>query len=198
LGINGYYIDKKCDEIKAILKKNPEYADYNVGRQHWGDDWDLDPYVIQDESKAELMILAPDEVNALDDSELLAYIDVQMKRLDCSENYALFLLATLVLTPVAAINSLMVIAYQSTIDITRALATTFVLVFLTLLSGVMYYTRRKTMRTNRRQIDLEVAGENSIFLSALQKLAALSDNSEWKDQENRKRLQYIENRLESM
>ena len=54
------------------------------------------------------------------------------------------------------------------------------------------------MRTNRRQVDLEAAGENSIFLSALQKLAALSDNSEWKDQENRKRLQYIKNRLESM
>ncbi|MDH4214232.1 MAG: hypothetical protein OEV85_09955 [Candidatus Thorarchaeota archaeon] len=117
LRANGFYIDEKCDEINEVLRKNPEYAEYEVRRQHIGDDWTLDPYIIQDEGKAELMLLAPEEVNTLNDSELLAYIDVQMKRLDCSENYALFLLATLVLAPTSAINSLMVIVYQSTIDI---------------------------------------------------------------------------------
>ena len=89
----------------------------------------------------------------------------------------------------------MMIAYQSTIDTTRALVTTFVLVFLAILSGAMYYTRRKNTMTNRRQVDLEAAREDSVFLYALRKLAASSVPYGDDGETFGKRLRYIDNTL---
>ena len=190
-----YYKDKRCDEIRELLGENPEYAEYQVVRQHWGSDWKLDPYIIQDEDKVDLIILAPEEVNALSDSELRAYVSVEMKRLDCSEGYVFFLLATTVLTPVAIINSIGVMITYSSLEPIGALVTTLALVLFSILSGAMYYTRRKNMMTNRRQVDLQVAGENPVFLSALRKLAALSSTDEWHGEDYGKRLQYTEEAL---
>jgi hypothetical protein len=196
-----YFIDMKCEELERVLRENPDYAEYQVRRQHWGNDWTLDPYIIRDEDGANLLVLEPEIIDALNESEFRSYIDVEMKQIECNESTFWFLIATIVLTPAAVVNSVMALIYLANLEIGKALATLVValpLDILTLLLGSVYSRRRKRMILMKQQIDLVAAQENSIFLSALQKLAALPNSDVMENGNYRKRLQNIEEALGKM
>jgi hypothetical protein len=191
----------KCEELERVLRENPDYAEYQVRRQHWRNDWTLAPYIIRDEDGANLLVLEPEIINALNESEFRSYIDVEMKQIECNESTFWFLIATIVLTPAAVVNSVMALIYLASLEIGKALATLVValpLDILTLLLGSVYSRRRKRMILMKQQIDLVAAQENSIFLSALQKLAALPNSDVMENGNYRKRLQNIEEALGKM
>ena len=94
LGVSDYYIDERSKRLEKLLRSDTRFREYRVRRQHWKRNREDDPFVIQNDEEFDLIILETVEVNTLSDSEFLSYIDVEMKRLECSENTTLFLLAT--------------------------------------------------------------------------------------------------------
>jgi len=193
-----YFIDEKCEELEAILRKDLKYAECKVKRRHMGEgEWKLDPFVIQNSKREDLTTLETWEVSALDDSEILSYTDVQIDRelCDYSGSALLFTIILILLGPMAITFSVLGVSlYSSSVNqIIAVLAV--VLDLLVLLSGVSLYRRRKEGKSRKRHIDLVAAREDSTFLNALRKLVELSDQENWKRDEYVKRLGYIENAL---
>ena len=178
LAFNAPFFDKRCEELGKVLRENPEFAGYRVIRQHWGNDWKLDPFFIQNEDEENLIFLEPEIVDTLSDSEFLSYIDVEIKHIESFEGTFWLLMAILVLTPVAIINSIMVLLTFANLEIIRAVSVTLAL--------------DNTM-SKKRHIDLVEARKNSAFLSGLRKLVLLPNLERGKDY--RKRLKYIEDIL---
>ena len=193
LAYDEYFTDRKCKELERAMRENPEFNEYRLKRQHWGEDWKLDPYFVQDEDEDNLIIMEPDIVEALSDSEFLSFVDAEMKYIESSESTVWHPMALLVLIPVAIINSIGVIIYFLSLDIIRAAGPMLALDLITFILGTIYYRKRKRMISTRRHIDLIEARENSMFVSALQKLVSIPNLE--RSKEYMMRLQYIENTL---
>ena len=191
LAYDEYFTDRKCKELERAMRENPEFSEYRLKRQHWGEDWKLDPYFVQDEDKANLIFMEPEIVYALSDSEFLSFVDAEMKYTESSESsvwHPIVLLGLLYF--VAIINSIGVIIYFSSLDVIRAVGPMLVLDLITFILGTIYYRKRKRMISTRRHIDLIEARENPMFVSALQKLVSIPNLE--RSKEYRNRLQYIE------
>ena len=186
-----YFTDRKCKELERVMRENPDFSDYRLKRQHWGEDCKLDPYFIQDEDGANLIFMKPEIVDALSDSEFLSFVDAEMKYTESSESsvwHPIILLGLLYF--VTIINSMGVIIYFSSLDVIRAVGPMLVLDLITFILGTIYYRKRKRMISTRRHIDLIEARENSMFVPALQKLVSIPNLE--RSKEYRNRLQYIE------
>lgn len=191
LAYDEYFTDRKCKELERAMRENPEFSEYRLKRQHWGEDWKLDPYFVQDEDKANLIFMEPEIVDALSDSEFLSFVDAEMKYTESSESsvwHPIVLLGLLYF--VTIINSIGVIIYFSSLDVIRAVGPMLVLDLITFILGTIYYRKRKRMISTRRHIDLIEARENPMFVSALQKLVSIPNLE--RSKEYRNRLQYIE------
>jgi len=193
LAYDEYFIDKKCKELERTLRENPEFSEYRLKRQHWGKDWKLDPYFVQDEDEDNLIIMEPEIVEALSDSEFLSFVNAEMKYIESSESTVWYPMASLVLIPVAIINSIGVIIYFSSLDVIRAVGPMLALDLITFILAAIYYRKRKRMISTRRHIDLIEARENPMFISALQRLVSIPNLE--RNKEYMKRLQYIEDTL---
>ena len=185
-----YFTDRKCKELERAMRENPEFSEYRLKRQHWGEDWKLDPYFVQDEDEANLIFMEPEIVDALSDSEFLSFVDVEMKYIESSESTIWHPIALLALIPVALINLMGVLIYFSSLDVIRAVSPMLVLDIITFILGTIYYRKRERMISTRRHIDLIEARENPMFVSALQKLVSIPNLEGSKEYRNR--LQYIE------
>ena len=189
-----YFADRKCIELEKAMRENPEFSEYRLKRQHWEEDWKLDPYFVQDEDDANLIVMEPEIVDALSDSEFLSFVGAEMKYIERSVDtvwYTMALLALLALLPfVALINIVGVMIYFSSLDVIRAAGPMLALDLITFILGTIYYRKRKRMISTRRHIDLIEARENPMFVSALQKLASIPNLE--RSKEYRNRLQYIE------
>lgn len=190
-----YFIDERCEELEEIFRKDPKYEDCKVRHQHIGDgEFELDPFVIRNSEGERLVTLETWEVDALSDLELLSYTDVQISREqnDYSGSALAFIIIVILLGPTAAVLSLM--AIFSLLGSLAPLVSTIVgaLDLIILLSGIIFYRKRKGLASAKRDIDLVAARENSTFLFALRKLASLSDVSNWKQKEYTERLKCIE------
>lgn len=197
LAYDEYFTDRKCKELERAMRENPEFSEYRLKRQHWGEDWKLDPYFVQDEDEANLIFMEPEIVDALSDSEFLSFVDAEMKYTESSESsvwHPIVLLGLLYF--VTIINSIGVIIYFSSLDVIRAVGLTLVLDLITFILGTIYYRKRKRMISTRRHIDLIEARENPMFVSALQKLVSIPNLE--RSKEYRNRLQYIEATLEGV
>ncbi|MHA2080850.1 MAG: hypothetical protein ACXAB0_15840 [Candidatus Thorarchaeota archaeon] len=190
LAYDEYFTDRKCKELEKAMRENPEFSEYRLKRQHWGEDWKLDPYFVQDEDEANLIFMEPEIVDALSDSEFLSFVDAEMKYMESSESTVWHPIALLALIPVALINSIGVIIYFSSLDVIRAVGPLLALDLITFILGTIYYRKRKRMISTRRHIDLIEARENPMFVSALQKLVSIPNLE--RSKEYRNRLQYIE------
>ena len=179
-----YFTDRKCKELERAMRENPEFSEYRLKRQHWGEDWKLDPYFVQDEDEANLIFMEPETVDALSDSEFLSFVNAEMKYSESSESsiWHPTILLLGVLYFVAIINSIGVMIYS--------VGPMLVLDLITFILGTIYYRKRKRMISTRRHIDLIEARENPMFVSALQKLASIPNLE--RSKEYRNRLQYIE------
>jgi hypothetical protein len=192
-----YFIDKGCVEVEAVLRKDPRYEQCVVKRQHFGGDYTLDPFVIQDLDGEDLTTLNTWEVDALNDSELLSYADVQIRRErhTYSGTLLLFIFSVILLAPFAAVFSIMtIILYSSSVGSVMS-DIAIVSSLLLLLSVANYYRRRKDTTSKKRQIDITAARESLSFLDALRRLASLCDIDETEKQEYSKRVQYTESEL---
>ena len=192
LGVSDYYIDERSKKLEKLLRSDTRFREYRVRRQHWKRNREDDLFVIQDDEEFDLITLETLEVNTLSDSELLSYINVEMKRLECSENTTLFLLATMTLMPVAIILSAVTIIDFSNRNIVGKMIMDFVIILLTIFSAAMYLSKRRVMMTSQRKVDLIAAREDVMFLSALRKLADIPANDELETENYRKRLQDID------
>ena len=193
LAYDEYFIDRKCKELERAMRENPEFSEYRLKRQHWGEDWKLDPYFVQDEDEDNLIVMESETVEALSDSEFLSFVDAEMKYLESSESTVWHPIALLVLIFVAMINLMGVIVYFSSLDVIRAVSPLLALDPFAFILGTIYYRKRKRMLSTRRHIDLIEARENSMFVSALRKLVSIPNLESSK--EYMMRLQYIENTL---
>ncbi|TFG99011.1 hypothetical protein E4H12_04215 [Candidatus Thorarchaeota archaeon] len=197
LAYDEYFTDRKCKELERAMRENPEFSEYRLKRQHWGEDWKLDPYFVQDEDEANLIFMEPEIVDGLSDSEFLSFVDTEMKYTESSESsvwHPIVLLGLLYF--VTIINSIGVIIYFSSLDVIRAVGPMLVLDLITFILGTIYYRKRKRMISTRRHIDLIEARENPMFVSALQKLVSIPNLE--RSKEYRNRLQYIEATLEGV
>ncbi|MFW9834800.1 MAG: hypothetical protein ACFFEK_12450 [Candidatus Thorarchaeota archaeon] len=194
LAYDEYFTDRKCKELERAMGENPDLSEYRLKRQHWGENWKLDPYFVQDEDEGNLIIMEPEIVDALNDSEFLSFVDAEMKYIESSESTVWHPIALLALIPVAIINSLGVIIYFLSLDVIRAVGPMLALDLITFILGTIYYRKRKRMISTRRHIDLIEAQENPEFVSALQKLVSIPILDE--SREYTRRLQYIEENLE--
>ena len=191
LAYDEYFTDRKCKELERAMRENPEFSEYRLKRQHWGEDWKLDPYFVQDEDKANLIFMEPEIVDALSDSEFLSFVAAEMKYTEISESFVWHPIVLLGLLYFATIiNSIGVIIYFSSLDVIRAVGPMLVLNLITFILGTSYYGKRKRMISTRRHIDLIAARENPMFVSALQKLVSIPNLE--RSKEYRNRLQYIE------
>jgi hypothetical protein len=188
-----YFTDRKCKELERAMRENPEFSKYRLKRQHWGEDWKLDPYFVQDEDEDNLIVMESETVEALSDSEFLSFVDAEMKYLESSESTVWHPIALLALIFAAIINSMGVIIYFSSLDVIRAVSPMLALDLIAFILGTIYYRKRKRMISTRRHIDLIEARENSMFVSALQKLVSIPNLE--RSKEYMMRLQYIENIL---
>lgn len=193
LAYDEYFTDRKCKELESAMRENPEFSEYRLKRQHWGEDWKLDPYFVQDEDEDNLIVMESETVEALSDSEFLSFVDAEMKYLESSESTVWHPIALLVLIFVAMINLMGVIVYFSSLDVIRAVSPLLALDPFAFILGTIYYRKRKRMISTRRHIDLIEARENSMFVSALRKLVSIPNLE--RSKEYMMRLQYIENTL---
>lgn len=193
LPFNACFVDSKCRNLQRILREIPDYEDMSVVRKHWGDDWKLDPFFIQSEDAEDMILLEPEILEVLSDSELLSFIDVEMQHIECYENTSWLIIAIMILTPVAIINTIMTMSIRTYSNFVRALGLSLALVTLTLILGIIYLRRRRSVTLLKRNIDLVSAQESETFLSAMRKLVTLPRLL--RSQEYRERLQYIERTL---
>lgn len=193
LAYDEYFTDRKCKELESAMRENPEFSEYRLKRQHWGEDWKLDPYFVQDEDEDNLIVMESETVEALSDSEFLSFVDAEMKYLESSESTVWHPIALLVLIFVAMINLMGVIVYFSSLDVIRAVSPLLALDPFAFILGTIYYRKRKRMLSTRRHIDLIEARENSMFVSALRKLVSIPNLE--RSKEYMMRLQYIESTL---
>jgi len=191
---NEYFVDKRCKELGSLLEKNPEFSGYGVKRRRWSKDWRFDPYFIQNEDGDNLFFLEPKIVDTLSGSELLSFIDVEVKHIDSVKVGFGLTIAVFMLIPAAILTSI-----QSLFRFSNLLGTAVVLFLLdvpVLLLGIFYYRKRNRMIMEQRQIDINEAKENSAFISALQKLVSIPDLD--RIMELKRRLRYIERSLEGV
>jgi hypothetical protein len=192
-----YFIDERCGAVEAVLRKGQRYGECVVKRQHFGGDHELDPFVIQDFEGRDLTLLDTWAFDALDDSELLSFVDVQICREGFShERSLMFLVLCVILVgPSAAVFSIMAlfISPTSTSPILSSIAV--VTSLLVLISVANYYKRRRDAASKKRHIDLVAARESLSFLDALRKLASLPQIDEGEREGYLRRLKNIEDEL---
>ncbi|MFW9788058.1 MAG: hypothetical protein ACFFE1_10310 [Candidatus Thorarchaeota archaeon] len=192
-----YYIDGKCKHLEELLRSNPKYAEYLVKRQHFGDDWQLDPYIIQDLKGEDLIYLEIWEIDALSDSELLAYIEVQMSKglIDNSEGAFPLVIALIVFLPFGLFFSIIEMISSSGPRLSFTLAIGLAATLIPFLLGIRFYRIRQSAIFKKRNIDLMAAREDTTFLDAIRRLASLTNVDNWKREEYERRLQFIEDTL---
>jgi hypothetical protein len=192
-----YYIDKRCKDLEELLETDAKYAEYMVKRQHFGEDLQLDPYVIQNPKGEDLIYLEVWEIDTLSESELVAYIEVQMsiEQINVSKGSVPFVIGVICLLPSAIFFSIMEISSPSGQVISLPFVISFASIFILLILGVRFYKFRQDAMSKRRTIDLTAAGENLMFLNALRTLASLSTKDNWKKEEYVRRLKYIEDKF---
>jgi hypothetical protein len=189
-----YFVDKRCKELGSLLEKNHEFSGYGVKRRRWSKDWRFDPYFIQNHDGDNLFFLETEVVDTLSDSELLSFIGVEMKRIDSVQVSFGLTIAVFILIPAAVLTSISSLFQFSNLIGTAVVLLLFDVPFLLL--GIFYYWKRNRMIMEQRQIDINEAKENSVFISALQKLVSIPDFD--RIMEFKRRLRYIERCLEGV
>ena len=185
-----YYRDKKCQELKTILRSNPKYAECRVKRIHWTDDG-KDPFVVLDEEEESIALLETWEVETLDPSEILSYIEVKQKidtPLSDADGMLYGAFGALGLTAVTLV--LMMIYYG---PITGLEFITIPVCILTPILGVMSIRTYRRAMLEKKNADLEAVRSDPSFLNILQRLTQAPEIDENSKKKLMKRIDTIEN-----
>lgn len=193
-----FYKDETCREIEESLRQDSRYNECNVRREFCGEDAPCDPFVIRNRHGETIATLHEWEIDALNGYELVSYVAVQHRRNQCSDRLesALF---RLFLGGVSVIGLLLVISLQMVLML-RPVPPVVPGIFLTsstltVFSGSIYFLKRRSAISTRREIDLDAARNDPSFLEALRKLAAVSKTASVNTGEHIERLEHIENAM---
>lgn len=187
-----YYKDEKCKELERVLRSDPQYAACQVKRAHWSDE-STDPFYVLDESGEEIVRLERWEAYALDDSDVLSFINVQQKR-----NRPLDLLEILLDGLFIAIGSIAAgFHIYALLDQSSALPTpwSIFLDFISLLLGILCILKYRNSAKQKKDADLEAARKDPSYLGLLRKLAEVPETENPSKKEFVKRLEYVENAI---
>ena len=191
-----YYRDEKCEELEKSLRNDSKYAECVVKREYWDDDIDQNPFVVLNTDGKVEISLEKWQVDALNGPEIISFIEVQMRRDDYSDALesvsALIMLASIMLGAFPFIF-LPITQFDTITPAISTLIQAAIIMFL--ISGFVYYIRRKKTHSEKINIDLEAVRENSTFLEALQKLAEVPESEYVDNKEYVKRLDKLENLL---
>jgi hypothetical protein len=192
-----YYIDERSEELEKKLKRESRFAECRVKRQHWGGNGEYDTFVIQDNEGKDLLSMDIWEIDALSDSELVSIIDVnkQLDRLEYLAGTFLFMILSIILIPIATIFPIMTLINPSNPTNPISVAIGLLAISSLLLYAVRYFRKRNKIISEKQNIDLVAAQENSTFLAAMRRLASTIYKDEWRNKEYRKRLHFIEDAL---
>ncbi len=193
-----FYKDDKCREIEEILRKDFRYKECEVKREFCGEDAPNDPFVVRNKHGENIVTLEEWEIDALNGSELASFISVQQKREQYSDklesiSFKLFL-GGVSITGLFLVMSLQIVLMLKPVP-EALLIVTLASSILMALSGIVYYLKRKLTILKRGEIDLEAARNDSSFLGALRKLAAVPKTAYVDKDEHISRLEYIENAM---
>ena len=194
LSFGTYYRDDKCEELEESIRNDPKYAECAVKRLYWDVPIDQSPFAILDKNGDEIMMLERWEVDAMNDSEILSFIEVQLKRDGYSDRLELvsflaFLTSVMIMG--AFPISVLIFGYDAVLTSVSGLLMTAIIMFL--ISGPVYYMRHRNTNSKKRHIDMEAVRRNSIFLQALRNLAAVPESEYVDSKEYVKRLEDLEN-----
>jgi hypothetical protein len=187
-----FYKDEKCKELERVLRSDPRYSACQVKRAHWSDE-STDPFYVLDESGEEIVRLERWEVYALDDTEVLPFIDVQRKR-----NRPLDLLEILLDGLFMAIGSIAAgFHVYAFLNQSSALPTpwSIFLDFISLLLGILCILKYRKSAKQKKDADLEVVRRNPSFLDVLRKLVEVPEAENHMKKEFAKRIRYVEDTL---
>ena len=191
------YKDEKCKELDRVLQSDSRYAEYEVKRQHWGDE-STNPFYVLDENGDWIVNLKKWEVSTLSGAELITYIEVQRKRCQISNWLEAVLLGLFMAVGGVAVSS-SVLGYfypqssQSTAWFMVQNQGWFYL--LALILGILCVLRYRSTELRKKNVDLEMAREDPLFRDVLQKLADVPESENPSKKEFVKRLEYIEDAL---
>ena len=192
-----FYRDKKCKELEEILREDSKFREYIVEREHFGDeDLDNDPYIIKDTEGKEIFMLEKWQIDALNPSELLSYLNVEQKRNPCvdwSERvlFNLFRVSFLV----GIMFSIVSFAFYLDANYLRLMGGIHIVAYSIMFgSAILYFVKLKKSNLKKHEIDLKEAESNPSFLEALQKLAAVPKSAYdfVYNAEHNERLEHIE------
>ena len=195
---NAFYRDDRCKELEEILREDSKFREYIVEREHFGDeDLDTDPYIIKDAEGKEVFMLEKWQIDALNPSELLSYLNVEQKRNPCdwsdwSERAAFNLFAVSFL--VGIMFSIVSFAFYLDANYLKLMGGIHIVAYSIMIgSAILYFLKHKKSNLKKHEIDLKEAESNPSFLEALQKLAAVpkSEYDYLYNAEYIERLEYI-------
>jgi hypothetical protein len=188
------YRDKSCQELEGILTKDSRFEGCIVKRVRMEKTAPelKDPFDIQSVDGEHIAWFYEWEMNTLDGPEILSYLDVERRKeqkLDTHLFWEMVSFAIIFFGVVAVIIDvgfiLLGLGAQAAINF-------FPVTLLVLLSGlVLGFVSRGRRLSSVRNLDINSAREDSMFLEALRKLAALSGTG------NKELDQYVE-RLEEI
>ena len=189
------YRDKKCKELEEILSNDLKFREYKVEREHLDENLDNDPYIVKDTEGKEIFMLEKWQIDALNPSELLSYLNVEQKRNPCvdwSERAAfnLFVVSFFV----GLMFSIVSLPFYLTANYLNLMGIDVVAYSIMIGSAILYFLIHKKSNLKKHEIDLKEAESNPSFLEALQKLAAVpkSEYDYVYNEEHNERLEYIE------
>jgi len=191
-----FYRDDRCKELEEILSDDPKFREWIVEREHFDDEnLNNDPYIVRDTDGKEIFMLEKWQLDALNPSELLSYLNVQREReicVDWSERAATKLAGACFI-----VGLISILWSTDSLIIPRSLGlySAFVTFSVLICSVIFYYSKHKQSDSKKREVDLEAAENNPPFLEALRKLAAVPKSAYdyVYNEEHIERLGYINN-----
>ncbi len=194
-----YYRDQRCEELEGILGESPDYKDCVVKRFNQLEEFKEqgDPFDVQDATGEHLVWLFQHEVDTLDASEIVVFSAVQRERERASESMVKWIVLTLILLFIGSVGiaTTLVLWFMFT-SFSPLFPFLFPLSVLVLVCGILvFYIEKRVSESMGRDIDFRYASENPAFLSALQKLAPLSDPKNDLVEDYNKRLTSLEEEM---
>lgn len=193
LDFGTYYRDDRSEELEELLRNDSKYAECMVKREHWHDEIEHNPFVILDTDGKVIIELEKWEVDALNGNEIILFIEVQGRREDYIDTVESASILIMLVSFMLWMFPFMILQTTQVDTINPVISTLILAAVATfLISGLVYYARRKNTHSKKMNIDLEAAREDSTFLEALRKLAAVSESENVYSNEYVKRLEELE------
>jgi len=187
-----YYIDQKCHELDRILQSDSKYTECKVKRIHWRDDG-TDPFTVLDQNEESIVLLETWEVNTLNASDILLYIEVKQKRdRPLSDRDAALYGSSIALGLSAGLFAFLLIFEEAVMNLAFIIIPIFIL---TPILGIFSIRTYRKSTHEKKNADLDAVRSDSSFLDILRRLSGSPEVDKYSKKRFAKRIEYIEGML---